>query len=158
MASTAVTTMGMGLLRSGDHMVSHRGVFGTVVPLFDQILAKFGVTTTWVDLPDLDQWQAAIRPNTRLLFAETPSNPVCQLADIGVDVLLGSPLREGPPVPPGTLQAFSVVTESGREVLRSRRTARAQLLARGLESHFTAAELRQLATAAPLLERLAQNL
>ncbi|HEY2629406.1 MAG TPA: aminotransferase class V-fold PLP-dependent enzyme, partial [Usitatibacter sp.] len=78
----AVTTMAMGLLKSGDHLVSHRGVFGTVVPLFDQILAKFGVTTTWVDLPDLDQWKAAIRPNTRLLFAETPSNPVCQLADI----------------------------------------------------------------------------
>jgi O-succinylhomoserine sulfhydrylase len=78
----AVTTTAMGLLKSGDHLVSHRGVFGTVIPLFDQILSKFGVTTTWVDLPDLDQWKAAIRPNTRLLFAETPSNPVCQLADI----------------------------------------------------------------------------
>jgi O-succinylhomoserine sulfhydrylase len=78
----AVTTMALGLLKSGDHIVSHRGVFGTVVPLFDQILAKLGITTTWVDLPDVDQWKAAVRPNTKLLFAETPSNPVCQLADI----------------------------------------------------------------------------
>jgi len=79
----AVTTMALGLLKSGDHLVSHRGVFGTVVPLFDQILAKLGIATTWVDLPDVDQWRAAIRPNTRLLFAESPSNPACQLADIG---------------------------------------------------------------------------
>ncbi len=78
----AVTTMAFGLLKSGDHIVSHRGVFGTVVPLFDQILAKMGITTTWVDLPDVDAWKKAVRPNTRLLFAETPSNPVCQLADI----------------------------------------------------------------------------
>jgi O-succinylhomoserine sulfhydrylase len=53
-----------------------------VVPLFDQILARLGIATTWVDLPDLDQWRAAIRPQTRLLFAETPSNPVCEVADI----------------------------------------------------------------------------
>jgi len=78
----AVTTMALGLLKSGDHLVSHRGVFGTVVPLFDQILAKLGIATTWVDLPDVDAWKAAVRPNTRLLFAETPSNPVCQLADV----------------------------------------------------------------------------
>jgi O-succinylhomoserine sulfhydrylase len=57
-------------------------VFGTVVPLFDQILAKFGITTTWVDLQDLDQWRKAVRPNTKLLFVETPSNPVCEIADI----------------------------------------------------------------------------
>jgi O-succinylhomoserine sulfhydrylase len=78
----AVTTMALGLLKSGDHLISHRGVFGTVVPLFDQILAKFGIDTTWVDLPNVDAWKKAVRPNTRLLFAETPSNPVCQLADI----------------------------------------------------------------------------
>src|SRR5262249_3911979 len=75
----AVATMALGLLKSGDHLVSHRGVFGTVVPLFDQILARLGITTTWVDLPDLDAWRAAVRPNTRLLFAETPSNPVCEI-------------------------------------------------------------------------------
>jgi len=78
----AVATTALGLLKTGDHLVAPRGVFGTVVPLFDQILARLGITTTWVDLPDLDQWKAAIRPNTRLLFVETPSNPVCEIADI----------------------------------------------------------------------------
>jgi len=78
----AVTTLTLGLLKSGDHIISARGVFGTVVPLFDQILAKFGITTTWVDLQDLDQWRKAVRPNTKLLFVETPSNPVCEIADI----------------------------------------------------------------------------
>jgi O-succinylhomoserine sulfhydrylase len=57
-------------------------VFGTVVPLFDQILAKLGIATTWVELSDLDAWRAAMRPQTRLLFVETPSNPVCEVADI----------------------------------------------------------------------------
>jgi O-succinylhomoserine sulfhydrylase len=78
----AITTMALGLLKSGDHLVTHRGVFGTVVPLFDQILAKLGIATTWVDLPDVDAWRAAVRPNTRLLYAESPTNPVCEVADI----------------------------------------------------------------------------
>ena len=78
----AVTTTALGLLKSGDHLIAPRGVFGTVVPLFDQILAKLGIVTTWVDLQDLDQWRAAVRPNTRLLFAETPSNPATEIADI----------------------------------------------------------------------------
>jgi O-succinylhomoserine sulfhydrylase len=78
----AVATTAFGLLKSGDHLIAARGVFGTVVPLFDQILAKFGVETTWVDLADLDQWRRAVRPSTRLLFVETPSNPVCEVADI----------------------------------------------------------------------------
>lgn len=78
----AVTTTTLGLLKSGDHLISARGVFGTVVPLFDQILAKLGISTTWVNLPDLDAWKAAVRPNTRLIFVETPSNPVCEVADI----------------------------------------------------------------------------
>ena len=78
----AVATTAFGLLKSGDHIVAARGVFGTVVPLFDQILGRFGVATTWVDLPDLDQWRKAVRAGTRLLFVETPSNPVCEVADI----------------------------------------------------------------------------
>jgi len=78
----AVATTALGLLKTGDHIVSPRGVFGTVVPLFDQILARLGITTTWVDLADLDAWRRAVRPNTRLLFVETPSNPVCEVADI----------------------------------------------------------------------------
>ena len=78
----AVTTLALGLLKTGDHLVSARGVFGTVVPLFDQILAKLGISTTWVDIADLDQWRKAVRPNTKLFFVETPTNPVCELADI----------------------------------------------------------------------------
>src|SRR4029453_6545202 len=67
----AITTMVFGLLQSGDHMVTARGVFGTVVPLLDQIAKKFGIETTWVDATDLDDWSRAIRPNTRLLYAES---------------------------------------------------------------------------------------
>jgi O-succinylhomoserine sulfhydrylase len=78
----AVATLAMGLLSAGDHLVAARGVFGTVVPLFNQILGRFGVETTWVDPRDLDAWRAALRPRTRLLFAETPSNPACEIVDI----------------------------------------------------------------------------
>jgi O-succinylhomoserine sulfhydrylase len=78
----AVATTAMGLLSAGDHVVSARGVFGTVVPLLGQILKRFGVETTWVDATDLDAWRAALRPSTKLLFAETPSNPVCEIVDI----------------------------------------------------------------------------
>jgi len=78
----AVTTMALGLLKTGDHLVAARGVFGTVVPLFDQILARLGIATTWVNLSDLDGWKRAINARTRLLFIETPSNPVCEVADI----------------------------------------------------------------------------
>lgn len=78
----AVATTALGLLKAGDHLIAPRGVFGTVVPLFDQILAKLNIATTWVDLPDLAGWQRAVRPNTRLMFVETPSNPVCEIADI----------------------------------------------------------------------------
>ena len=78
----AVTTTALGLLKTGDHIIAARGVFGTVVPLFDQILAKLGIATTWVELSDLDAWRNAVRPQTRLIFVETPSNPVCEVADI----------------------------------------------------------------------------
>ena len=78
----AVATTVFGLLKQGDHLIAARGVFGTVVPLFDQILAKFGVETTWVDLADLKAWKKAVRKNTKLFFVETPSNPVCEIADI----------------------------------------------------------------------------
>ncbi len=79
----AVATTVFGLLKQGDHLIAARGVFGTVVPLFDQILARFGVETTWVDLADLKAWKKAVRKNTKLFFVETPSNPVCEIADIG---------------------------------------------------------------------------
>lgn len=79
----AICATVMGLLKSGDHIISSRSVFGTVVPLFDQIAKKFGVDTTWVAAANVDEWRAAIRPNTRLLFCETPSNPLAEICDIG---------------------------------------------------------------------------
>ena len=63
-------------------MISSRSVFGTVVPLFDQICKKFGVETTWVSASNVDEWRNAVRPNTRLLFCETPSNPLAEICDI----------------------------------------------------------------------------
>lgn len=80
MAAIAATVF--GLLKQGDHMVSSRSVFGTVVPLFDQIAARLGIETTWVDGSDLDAWRAAMRPNTRLLFCEMPSNPLNEYVDV----------------------------------------------------------------------------
>ena len=78
----AILATCMGLLRAGDHIVSSRAVFGTTVVLFNNFMAKFGVETSFVDLTDLDAWEAAIQPNTRLLFLETPSNPVTQIVDV----------------------------------------------------------------------------
>jgi O-succinylhomoserine sulfhydrylase len=71
-----------GLLKSGDHIVSSRSIFGTTTVLFTTYLAKFGIETTFVPLADLEAWEAAIQPETRLLFLETPSNPLTELADI----------------------------------------------------------------------------
>ena len=78
----AIASTVMGLLKSGDHIVSSRSVFGTVVPLLDQICKRFGVETTWVSPANLDEWKNALRPNTRLLFSETPSNPLAEICDI----------------------------------------------------------------------------
>ncbi|RQW82495.1 MAG: O-succinylhomoserine sulfhydrylase, partial [Methylococcus sp.] len=78
----AIASMAFGLLKSGDHVVCSRGVFGNTVLLFQNYLGKFGVETTFVDLTDLAAWEAAIRPETRLLFLETPSNPLTEIADI----------------------------------------------------------------------------
>jgi len=78
----AIATTAFGLLKSGDHIVSSRSVFGTITPLFNQILKRFGVDTTWVDPTDQAAWKSAMRPNTKLLFAETPSNPLAEVCDI----------------------------------------------------------------------------
>jgi len=79
---SAILSTCLGLLKSGDHMVSSRSIFGTTVVLFNNIFAKFGLTTTFVELTDYAAWEAAIRPETRLLFLETPSNPLMEVADI----------------------------------------------------------------------------
>ncbi len=72
----------LGLLKGGDHIVSSRSIFGTTVGLLDNILTKFGLETTFVDLSNYEQWEAAIRAKTRMLFLETPSNPLTEIADI----------------------------------------------------------------------------
>lgn len=79
----AILSTCMALLQAGDHLVCSRSVFGTTTVLFDKFLAKFGVTTTFVELTDLDAWRAAIGSRTRLLFLETPSNPLAEIADLG---------------------------------------------------------------------------
>ena len=78
----AILSTCMGLLKAGDHIVSSRSVFGTTVVLFNNFMGKFGVETSYVPLTDYDAWEQAIRPNTRLLFLETPSNPLTEVADI----------------------------------------------------------------------------
>ena len=78
----AIMAVGMGLLKAGDHVVCSRGVFGNTVLLFQNYFGKFGVETDFVDLIDTAAWEAAIKPNTKLLFLETPSNPLIEIADI----------------------------------------------------------------------------
>lgn len=73
----------LAFLSAGDHVVCSRAVFGTTNVLFEKYFKKFGVSTTFVDLSDLNDWKAAIQPKTKLFFLETPSNPLCEIADIG---------------------------------------------------------------------------
>ncbi len=70
------------LLESGDHIVASNGIFGSTTLLFNNYLSRFGVTTDFVPLTALLAWEAAIRPETRMLFLETPSNPLAEVADI----------------------------------------------------------------------------
>ena len=79
---SAILACVMGLLKAGDHIVSSRSLFGSTVNLFNNVIKKFGVETTYVSATDVSEWQAAVRPNTRLLFLETPSNPLTEISDI----------------------------------------------------------------------------
>ena len=79
---SAILSTCMGLLQQGDHLVSSRSVFGSTVVLFDKYLPRFGIRTSYVDLDDLAAWEAAILPETKMLFVETPSNPLTALGDI----------------------------------------------------------------------------
>jgi O-succinylhomoserine sulfhydrylase len=69
-------------LRAGDHVVAAASLFGSTVSLFSNILSRFGVHTSFVPLTDLDAWRAALRPETRMLFVESPSNPLGEVADL----------------------------------------------------------------------------
>jgi len=79
----AILTTAMTLLKSGDHVVCSRDVFGTTTNLFGRFMSKFGVEVSFVPLLDTAGWRDAVRPNTAMLFLETPSNPLCEVADIG---------------------------------------------------------------------------
>ncbi len=79
---SAILSTCMALLKTGDHIVASRSIFGTTVGLFDNILSKFGLSTTFVELTDYDAWETAIGSKTKMLFLETPSNPLTEIADI----------------------------------------------------------------------------
>ena len=79
---SAITATIIGLLKTGDHIVSSRSIFGTTTVLLTNIIAKLGIATTFVELSDLSAWEKAIKPETKILFLETPSNPLNELVDI----------------------------------------------------------------------------
>jgi O-succinylhomoserine sulfhydrylase len=79
---SAILSTCMALLKAGDHVICSRDVFGTTRALFAKYLARFGVEVSFVPLLPLQGWEDALRDNTRLLYLETPSNPLCEVADI----------------------------------------------------------------------------
>lgn len=78
----AILLMGMGLLKAGDHVICSRSMFGSTLNLFGKEFAKFGVETSFVSQTDVTEWRSAVRPSTKLLFAETPTNPLTDVCDI----------------------------------------------------------------------------
>ena len=78
----AILATVMGLMKAGEHVVASRSIFGSTVQLFSNILARFGVETTYVSPTDPEEWRAAIQPNTKLFFVESPSNPLTEVSDI----------------------------------------------------------------------------
>jgi O-succinylhomoserine sulfhydrylase len=79
---SAILLLGMALLKAGDHVVCSQSVFGSTVALFGREFAKFGVETTFVSQTNVAEWRSAVRKNTRLLFAESPTNPLTEVCDI----------------------------------------------------------------------------
>lgn len=79
---SAILACVMGICSAGDHVIASRSIFGTTVQLFDNILKRWGLETTFVSLTDDAAWAAAVRPNTKLFFVETPSNPLTEICDI----------------------------------------------------------------------------
>lgn len=78
----AILSLCMGTLNAGDHVICSRSVFGATQVLFSKILSRFGISTTFVALTDISAWQEAVQDNTRMLFLETPSNPLMEIGDI----------------------------------------------------------------------------
>jgi O-succinylhomoserine sulfhydrylase len=79
---SAILSMVMGLMKGGEHIVASHSIFGATVQLFANVLPKFGITTTFVDGTDIAAWKGAITPATRMLFVETPSNPLTEIVDL----------------------------------------------------------------------------
>jgi len=79
---SAILLLGLGLLKAGDHVVCSQSVFGATIMLFGREFGKFGVETTFVSQTDVEAWRKAVKPNTRLLFAESPTNPLTEVCDI----------------------------------------------------------------------------
>ncbi|MBW8830275.1 MAG: O-succinylhomoserine sulfhydrylase [Burkholderiales bacterium] len=79
----AILLLAMGLLKAGDHVVCSQSVFGSTIMLLGREFAKFGVETGFVSQTDVGAWRRAIKPNTKLLFAESPTNPLTEVCDIG---------------------------------------------------------------------------
>jgi O-succinylhomoserine sulfhydrylase len=79
---SAILLLGMGLLKAGDHVICSRSVFGSTIRLFAGEFGKFGVETSFVSQTDSDEWRRAVKSNTRLLFAESPTNPLTEVCDI----------------------------------------------------------------------------
>jgi O-succinylhomoserine sulfhydrylase len=78
----AILATAMALLKAGDHVIASRGIFGATQNLFGTILAKFGIETSFVEATNIAAYRAAVKPNTRLFFIETPSNPLTEVIDI----------------------------------------------------------------------------
>ena len=78
----ATLSVVMALLESGDHIICSQDVFGSTRVMLNNYITKFGVEVTYVSLTDLNSWQQALQPNTKMLFCETPSNPMSEVADL----------------------------------------------------------------------------
>ena len=78
----AILATVMGLMKTGEHIVASRSIFGSTVQLFSNILGRFGIETTYVSPTDPEDWKKALKPNTRLFFVESPSNPLTEVSDI----------------------------------------------------------------------------
>ncbi|MCW5599354.1 O-succinylhomoserine sulfhydrylase [Nitrosomonas sp.] len=79
---SAILACVMGLLSAGDHIIASRSLFGATVNLFSNILNRFKIETTFVSATDVEAWRSAVQANTKLLFLETPSNPLTEISDI----------------------------------------------------------------------------
>jgi O-succinylhomoserine sulfhydrylase len=79
---SAILATAMAFLKAGDHVLCSASVFGSTIQLFSNILGRFGIETTYVSPTDPAEWRAAVKPNTKLFFVESPSNPLTEVSDI----------------------------------------------------------------------------